>query len=61
MLTPTCINLGAATIKPHGTKNNILYLDGHVASLAMKDVFKADFTRGTSFYNAADETVRMAN
>jgi prepilin-type N-terminal cleavage/methylation domain-containing protein/prepilin-type processing-associated H-X9-DG protein len=60
-LYPSATYLGGATIKPHGTKNNILYLDGHVASLAMKDVFKADFTRGTSFYNASDETVRMAN
>jgi prepilin-type N-terminal cleavage/methylation domain-containing protein/prepilin-type processing-associated H-X9-DG protein len=61
MLTPSNVNLGATTTKPHGTKNNILYLDGHVASLALRDVFKADFTRGTSFYNAADDTVRMAN
>lgn len=61
VLNPSSIYLGGAPIKPHGTKNNILYLDGHVASLALHDVFKADFTRGTSSYNAADDTVRMAN
>lgn len=61
MLTPTNINLGATTIKPHGTKNNVLYLDGHVSSQALRDLVKADFTRGTSFYNAADDSVRMAN
>lgn len=61
MLVPSCANLGATTAKPHNDKNNVLYLDGHVSAQALRDIVKADFTRGTSVYNAADETVRMAN
>lgn len=52
-------NLGGAPIKPHGARNNLLFLDGHVEARAMKDVVKADFSRGTPFYNAADETNKM--
>ena len=61
MLVSTCVNLGASKIKPHGTKNNFLYLDGHVTTQPFSAVVKADFTRGTPSYNAADDTLRMAN
>lgn len=61
MLTPNCTNLGATTFRPHNGKNNFLYLDGHVSTQALHDVTKADFTRGTPTYNAADDSVRMAN
>ncbi len=61
MLVPTCTNLSAYTIKPHGDKNNFLYLDGHVATQPFSAVVKADFTRGTPAYKAADDTLRMAN
>ena len=61
MLTPSNVNLGATTLRPHNGKNNLLYLDGHVSTQALHDVTKADFTRGTPTYNAADESVRMAN
>lgn len=61
MLVPSNLNLGATTTKPHGDKNNILYLDGHVGTQALRDLVKADFTRGTASYNATDDTARIAN
>jgi len=61
MLVATCANLGAAPIKPHDTKNNFLYMDGHVTTQPFSAVVKADFTRGTPAYNAADETLHMGN
>lgn len=61
MLTPSCVNLGATTLRPHNGKNNFLFLDGHVSTQALRDVTKADFTRGTSVYNGSDDSVRMAN
>ncbi len=61
MLVPGSTSLGAATPKPHNGKNNILYLDCHVSTQAINSLVKADFTRGTSAYNAADESQRIAN
>ncbi len=54
-------SLLGTTSKPHGLKNNMLYLDGRVSAQVVGGMVRADFTRGTPAYNAAHENARLAN
>jgi prepilin-type N-terminal cleavage/methylation domain-containing protein/prepilin-type processing-associated H-X9-DG protein len=54
-------NLIACPIKPHGKNSNVLYLDGHVSTQNVAEIFRADFTRDTSSYITSHETQRVAN
>ncbi|MET0263808.1 MAG: type II secretion system protein [Rariglobus sp.] len=49
------------TTKPHGKNNNVLYLDGHVSSQNLAQIFRADFTRDTPSYLSSHDTQRVAN
>lgn len=54
-------NLLGTTSKPHGEKNNVLYLDGHVSAVIIGQLVRADFTRDSSAYNPADESAHLSN
>ncbi|CAM3031794.1 type II secretion system protein [Rariglobus hedericola] len=54
-------HLIATTVKPHGKNNNVLYLDGHVSSQDVAQLFRADFTRDTASYLSSHDTQRVAN
>ena len=54
-------NLLACTTKPHGKASNVLYLDGHVSTQNVAELFKADFTRDTKDYITSHDTQRVAN
>jgi len=54
-------HLVTTTVKPHGKNNNVLYLDGHVSSQEVAQLFRADFTRDTTSYLSSHDTQRVAN
>ena len=60
-LGSTNANFVAALTRPHGQKHNVLHVDGHVSSSRIGDFVRADFTRDTSAYDPAHETMRLVN
>ncbi|EIQ01273.1 prepilin-type N-terminal cleavage/methylation domain-containing protein [Opitutaceae bacterium TAV1] len=49
------------TPKPHASKVNVLYVDGHVRTLHVSQIMLGDYLRATPDYNGSDDTTPVGD